>query len=38
MYRQLDGILLNSKEKHIEYFEECKIKHVHWFTFLIFKV
>ena len=26
MYRGLDGILLDSKEKHLEYFEECKIK------------
>lgn len=29
MYRRLDGVLLDSKEKHIEYFEECKIKHIY---------
>lgn len=26
MYRGLDGILLDSKEKHLEYFESCKNK------------
>lgn len=26
MYRTLDGVLLDSKDKHIEYFELCKIK------------
>lgn len=27
MYRNLDGVLLNTKEKHMEYFKECKIKY-----------
>lgn len=27
MYRGLDGILLDSKEKHLEYFKECKTKY-----------
>lgn len=27
MYRDLDGVLLDSKEKHIEYFEKCKTKY-----------
>ena len=26
MYRKLDGILLNTKEEHLKYFEECKIR------------
>ena len=25
MYRQLDGILLDTKERHLQYFEYCKI-------------
>jgi hypothetical protein len=29
MYRQLDGVLLDSKEKHIKYFNECKIKYIY---------
>ena len=29
MYRKLDGILLDSKEKHIEYYKECKIKYTY---------
>ena len=27
MYRRLDGILLDTKNKHLTYFEECKIKY-----------
>lgn len=27
MYRTIDGILLDSKEKHLKYFEECKNKY-----------
>lgn len=27
MYRTLDGILLDSKERHLQYFNECKIKY-----------
>jgi len=27
MYRDLNGILLDTKEKHLKYFEECKIKY-----------
>lgn len=27
MYRNLDGVLLDTKEKHMEYFKECKIKY-----------
>ena len=27
MYRSLDGVLLDSKEKHLKYFEECKNKY-----------
>lgn len=27
MYKTLDGILLDSKEKHIKYFKKCKIKY-----------
>ena len=27
MYRRIDGILLDSKEKHLEYFKECKINY-----------
>ena len=27
MYRNLDGVLLDSKVKHLEYFETCKLKY-----------
>jgi hypothetical protein len=27
MYRDLSGILLDTKERHLKYFEECKIKY-----------
>lgn len=27
MYRTLDGVLLDSKEQHLKYFNECKIKY-----------
>ncbi len=27
MYRDLNGVLLNTKENHLQYFEECKIKY-----------
>lgn len=27
MYRKLDGILLDTKESHLHYFNECKIKY-----------
>ena len=27
MYRGLDGILLDTKEKHLEYFNQCKVKY-----------
>lgn len=27
MYRNLDGILLDTKKKHLKYFEKCKIKY-----------
>lgn len=27
MYRDLDGILLDTKERHMKYFENCKIKY-----------
>jgi len=27
MYRTLDGILLDTKEKHLKYFNECKLKY-----------
>ena len=27
MFRNLDGILLDSREKHLEYLKECKLKY-----------
>jgi hypothetical protein len=27
MYRTIEGILLDTKEKHMEYFELCKTKY-----------
>lgn len=27
MYRGLDGVLLDTKNKHIEYFENCKLNY-----------
>ena len=27
MYRGLDGVLLDTKEKHLKYYDDCKLKY-----------